>query len=341
MQFHKRRQYLINKAMQWAAVGYVFVIVLLILGFQTWLTYTRLNGNATIEPEKLPHLLVQDVFITLAVMSVFVVFMGIFGSHKVAGPLYRCEKTLKAMQGGDLTDIIRLRRGDLLVPFTEEMNLALANLREFAAEDRAHVQEAVRLIQLARGGIKMLEVQTSLDRAMSALTKVGAKLKIENEIVRARFEGNYPGYDANKTMPIATLPRMPQPGPHADPARTPPPVVVAPGNHRAPPLPAPLYVPPPLPPPPPPAPSLLHAAPAAHREGDATVALHRVQLAPPPPQPQPPPGMVGSDSGATMPIRRSDLDLTPPPAPQPGMDSSATMPLRRSDLNLTPPPGKS
>lgn len=187
MQFHKRRQLVVNKTMQWAAVAYVTIIIMVILAFHTWLTFSRLDSILKINRDQIPlqHLLLQDFFITLAVMAVFIVFMSIFGSHKVAGPIFRCEKAIKLIQQGDLTDMIKLRRGDLLVPFSEEINLALANLREFVSEDRAHVQEAVRLILLARSATPVPEAQTSLERAIATLSRVGSKLKIENELLRA------------------------------------------------------------------------------------------------------------------------------------------------------------
>ncbi|HVY61682.1 MAG TPA: hypothetical protein VHF22_08515, partial [Planctomycetota bacterium] len=202
MQFRKRKQILVNKTVQWASVAYVFVAILVILFVHTVLTYYRVSGKLpTGQQGSLPALLLEDIFITLSVMAVFVIYATIVGSHRVVGPLYRCEKALKRVQEGDLTDVIRLRRGDFLVPFSEELNLALANLREFAAEDRAHVQEAVRLITLARAGIQIPEVQSSLDRAAQQLGRVGAKMKIENEAVRARLSPEIAALAQNRAIP--------------------------------------------------------------------------------------------------------------------------------------------
>jgi hypothetical protein len=203
VQFRQRKQVLVNKSVQWASVAYVFVAVLAILGVHTALTYYRLSGKLpTGEQGGFAGLLLEDVFITLAVMAVLLVYVTIFSSHKVAGPIYRCEKTLKMVQTGDLTDMIKLRRGDFLVPFSEELNLALANLREFAAEDRAHVQEAVRLMMLARTGIQVAELQATVDRAVRELMRVGSKLKIENDAVRARLSPEVAALAGDRTIPL-------------------------------------------------------------------------------------------------------------------------------------------
>src|SRR5688500_2015863 len=155
MEFRKRRQYVVNKALQYGSAAYVFGIVLVSLGFHTWLTYVRLAGDVRLPKAQtsLSFLLFQDLLISLVVTGVFVAVAVILGSNRIAGPLYRCEQTLKRVQTGDLTDIIKIRRGDMLCGFAEELNFAVANLRELAAEDRQHVQEAARLIMLARGGI--------------------------------------------------------------------------------------------------------------------------------------------------------------------------------------------
>jgi hypothetical protein len=186
MQFHKRRQYIVNKAVQYSSVAFVFAIVLAILAVHTWLTYWRLADKVRPEAGALPlsTMLLIDVVVTLAITGLFIGYAVIFGSHKVAGPLYRCEQAMKRLQKGDLTDFIKLRRGDFLTPFAEEVNLALANLREMAAEDRVHVQEAVRQLALARGAINAPDVQKTLDRATEVLAKIGHRLKIDRDTAR-------------------------------------------------------------------------------------------------------------------------------------------------------------
>jgi len=191
VQFHARKQILVNKSVQWGSVAYVFVIVLVILAFHTWLTSWRLAGRVRTDGDglSLGMTLLLDVLITFGVTGIFAAFAVIFGSHKIAGPIYRCEQTMKRVQRGDLTDFIRLRKGDFLVPFSEEINLALANLREIAGGDRIQVQEAVRQLTLAKGAIAAPEVQKTIDRAIDALGKVGTRLKIDQDAARAIVEG--------------------------------------------------------------------------------------------------------------------------------------------------------
>ncbi len=48
----------------------------------------------------------------IAILSVFIFFAGIFLSHKIAGPMYRIERSAEAIERGDLRVNFRVRRGD-------------------------------------------------------------------------------------------------------------------------------------------------------------------------------------------------------------------------------------
>jgi hypothetical protein len=326
VQFQKRRRILINRSLQYAAVAYALAVVVLVLGFHSWVTYERVSAEIAADPTAKAHVLLQDVFISLVIMAAGIAYIGIAASHKVAGPVFRCEKTLKLLQEGDLTDVVRLRRGDFLVSFSEELNHALANLREFAAEDRAHVQEAARLISLARGAVAP-EVQASLDRAVQALGRVGSRLKIETDAARARTAaalaeagsmapalGGSPAYfgsaGANKTMSIA------------------PPVVRRDGDATVA-LPRAAVTPPPGSMP---VPAAVRAGPPAGApENDRTVAMVRPDLTPPPGQMAVPAAIAA--------VRAQILAQAPAPAAPAAAspDNERTLAMARPDL--TPPPG--
>lgn len=67
----------------------------------------------------------------------------LFLSHFVAGPLYRIEKTFEAMQGGDLSMYVRLRKNDELQDSVNLLNQALAALRNKIKKEREGVTTSI------------------------------------------------------------------------------------------------------------------------------------------------------------------------------------------------------
>lgn len=334
----KRRRFVVKGGLQLSAVFYLFFVTLAIVAFHTWLTYFRVSKVAQVAGDTpLAFMFAQDVVITIAFMAIFALFAGIFGSHKVAGPLYRFEQVLKKVQKGDISEQIQLRRGDMLIDFAGELNLALANLRELAAEDRLLLQEAARLIADVRGRTSVAEIQAKLDRAVELLGKVGSKLVLEPEWrrqagrsaeraldVRAALAASGPSLPAASAAALAAAQGSPIPAPaaagglHGGPfARAPAPVPVPPPAER-PAAPAPLAPAAAKPP------VVAAPAPLAGEPADREPAAPRRTLVMPPPAggrgapggpPPPPPAPRGSGSG--RPSWIADRTL-PGAAPAPG-----------------------
>jgi len=68
-----------------------------------------------------------SVFI-LAVVTVSIAVISVFFSHKIAGPIYRLEKTLDSVASGDLTVGAHLRTGDQLTVLADEVNAMVRSL---------------------------------------------------------------------------------------------------------------------------------------------------------------------------------------------------------------------
>lgn len=57
----------------------------------------------------------------LALISVAIAVLLLFYSHKIAGPLYRFEKSMEAIGSGDLTCVVKLRAGDQIMKIEKTM----------------------------------------------------------------------------------------------------------------------------------------------------------------------------------------------------------------------------
>lgn len=60
--------------------------------------------------------------IVIGVVGIIGLIGLIFISHKIAGPLYRFEKSLREISGGDLTHRVKLRKKDQLSDLTDTLN---------------------------------------------------------------------------------------------------------------------------------------------------------------------------------------------------------------------------
>ncbi len=92
--------------------------------------------------------------------------MALFYPHPIAGPLFRIERELRKVGGGDLTLQLRLRKGDELKDLAEAINGMVGELRqrvERLKEQAAGVQKAAEggkegeVRERIRGLLKELE----------------------------------------------------------------------------------------------------------------------------------------------------------------------------------------
>ena len=123
----RRVHYLINKRMQLAwTFRFLFVIIVfaLFVAFEMYITMWPVASGLI--PEELINLARHQVLFRLICFSfpailVIILFALIF-THRIAGPLYRLEKTLdKLLQGEDVKPI-RLRKNDELKDLTIKIN---------------------------------------------------------------------------------------------------------------------------------------------------------------------------------------------------------------------------
>lgn len=78
---------------------------------------------------------VSDLLIPVILSGAFVsllsgVLLVLFFPQKVAGPVYRIEEDLKAVQNGDLSKRIKLREGDPMQSLADTINKTLDNLQD-------------------------------------------------------------------------------------------------------------------------------------------------------------------------------------------------------------------
>jgi methyl-accepting chemotaxis protein len=139
MNFHKRRNYFVEKIFQ---TKYMLMTVALLLVYSfifiaiIFTPYVlTLNFDTTLmertDAAKAILLLHGRIWPWVGGVVIFFAIVSIFISHNVAGPLFRMKRSIAQVADGDLSIVIRLRKWDDLHDFAEQINKLLDELRAF------------------------------------------------------------------------------------------------------------------------------------------------------------------------------------------------------------------
>lgn len=122
-----RRHYLIKKKMQLGLTfRFLFLTILLSLfiGFEVYITvWPVVSGVIAKDLMNLIRyqIFFRSLFFVLPLLFVIVAFSIIF-SHRIAGPVYRLERTLDMVIKGEDVGDIKLRKGDELQELAARIN---------------------------------------------------------------------------------------------------------------------------------------------------------------------------------------------------------------------------
>jgi methyl-accepting chemotaxis protein len=136
----KRRKFYIDSVVQGGFIikfcslvgaGSVVMVGLLYLlaRFSTTVSIIKSRVVVTSTADFILPLLVQTVVIVTVFVSIATVFMALFVSHKIAGPLYRFKQTFKELGSGNFTNQVRLRKDDQLQEVGGEFNQMITSVR--------------------------------------------------------------------------------------------------------------------------------------------------------------------------------------------------------------------
>ena len=124
---HIRKRYLLKKRFQLGLTLKVFIALLAVALIVGWTIYYSIWSTVLSEfgQEKLVLLhraITGKLIFRLALIMVAVFILSVFVSHKMAGPIFKFEKTLRQLNQGDEVEKIKLRRGDSFKELASEIN---------------------------------------------------------------------------------------------------------------------------------------------------------------------------------------------------------------------------
>jgi nitrogen fixation/metabolism regulation signal transduction histidine kinase len=104
---------------------------------------TLKDQQATIAAQQRQMLL--SLSLGLALMVIFVAAVGIYVTHKVAGPIYKMKMLLRGVEQGKLNFQGKLRKGDELQDFFEAFSRMVDALRQRQAREVEELEQAMAL----------------------------------------------------------------------------------------------------------------------------------------------------------------------------------------------------
>ncbi len=144
---YRRRRIFVSR-IQRKFVLVIIVVLLLMFCFVEWDIYKTTKDISFTIPslsvesigemvKSTYNLMMIKIFVLMLVLSLLGIWLSIYLSHKVVGPLYRLEDEIKTIIGikGDLTHTFKIRTKDEIGNLIEAMNLMIAKLREKMKEN--------------------------------------------------------------------------------------------------------------------------------------------------------------------------------------------------------------
>lgn len=128
----RRKAYIIKRGLQFRYIGLVFALALLasiVTGYTVFATMWSyfVERLANVYPQgRLMYVLSETnvaLLRNLLLISPLIFILGLLFSHKIAGPIYRIEKTIDEISKGNLTLKIKLRQGDEFWDLADIINI--------------------------------------------------------------------------------------------------------------------------------------------------------------------------------------------------------------------------
>ena len=188
---YRRTQYFIAKKFQLRYVGMILLLVYLTAVMCSYVIYytmmlTMGDKLANVYPQgrliSIVNMVNFRILLSMLLVAPLVIVIGIYASHKVAGPIYRIEKFLGSMAGGDLSMLLTLRRNDELISLADGINRVIDSVKATVKKEKA----AVGSISISMENLRRLATSEPVDR--SALDRALDKLNEEVSVLRGEME---------------------------------------------------------------------------------------------------------------------------------------------------------
>ncbi|MEQ1918727.1 MAG: hypothetical protein ABL955_05965 [Elusimicrobiota bacterium] len=177
---YKRQQYWVDAPLQLQMVGFVVLLIsasLLLTAFSVF----RGVQESSISSRQIFHSLEwikgalrAPLLLASAISLLAGGLVTLFWSHRFAGPLRVISAGIARIRHGNLAVPVRVRTTDAHQDFAHEFQLMQDELRKVIAEDRAHLAEAIAVLE----ALEKSAQSDAIDKALDHLRLTCAKYHI-------------------------------------------------------------------------------------------------------------------------------------------------------------------
>ena len=173
---YRRRQYWVRSRFQLRYIASLMLQMSLLLACLGLMVYSHvtqismvaetapmvnLDSRALLQAELLDnvHGFYTRGLILIGITTVLLVVFGLFGSHKLAGPVVKLERHLQLVADGDLSRQIAFRREDYLDSFAETINSAVNSFQARREQTQYLAQNLAAQVQKLGDGVEVDELE--------------------------------------------------------------------------------------------------------------------------------------------------------------------------------------
>lgn len=186
----KRTKYLVSTKLQLRYVGIILLLMLvtaLICSYIIYYTVMVLMGEklSNVYPQGRLIAIINTVnlriLFSLLLITPMVTVIGIYLSHKIAGPIYRIEKFLGDMAAGNFASRIVLRKGDELMSVADKINVLSDSLKATIGSQKSSMERIIseldelkKMVDSKPGDLSSLD--KNIERLQSHIKDLEAQL---------------------------------------------------------------------------------------------------------------------------------------------------------------------
>ena len=188
---HVRRQYLVNRELQmsysWLLILCVGVVIL-VFGLSLWYInkiyldlFHQIVGEAALPKAYITS--IQNQFLVvipvmIITVSLLLFALGVYTTHKVAGPMYRMAKNMNLIGVENHLDTIQIRKKDQLRELADAFNHMVHALKDRMYQDMRLIDQARTKIAQLHNSLKgeSLDINKLLEQ-VKEIDKLAVELK--------------------------------------------------------------------------------------------------------------------------------------------------------------------
>lgn len=175
----KRKQIYLNMDMQFKyslVLIFTMFIEMVIMGLAMLYVFSQPKPEV---PGANIYFIYRIVLSVIVFMTLCNITVGVYLSHKVAGPLFRFVMCSREVANGNLRIQVNLRKGDELRELEESFNEMTEKLRNYVREDRKRIEEVVAAADKIGAELgKNSKLQEDLDLIRSHVRKIHSHVTI-------------------------------------------------------------------------------------------------------------------------------------------------------------------